>query len=291
MEGCRSGLTGGPGKTVCRKAPWVRIPPSPPRQFFIGATRLTESKLRPECLSKNRQQGGFLLKYGNMEKDIILKVENLNVAFGEEKVIEDLSFDLEEKELLVILGPNGAGKSTHLKTLLGLVPYEGKIQWKDSVHIGYVPNEFVIPDNLPLNLREFFQFKKDSPEKIYKALEWVGIKSSDKILEKKLYTLSSGQLRRTLIAWAMSDDPDIIFLDEPMLFIDIHGRETIYDSLVRIWEEKKQSIILVSHEVGEVCKKADKVLALNKRKLFYGPPKEIITPQNLAKIYGSPISL
>ena len=226
-----------------------------------------------------------------MEKNIILKVENLNVDFGEDKVIEDLSFDLKEKELLVVLGPNGAGKSTLLKTLLGLIPYQGNIQWSNSVHIGYVPNEFVIPENLPLNLKEFFQFKKDSTEKIFQALKWVGIEPSEKILEKKLYTFSSGQLRRTLIAWAMSDEPDVLFLDEPMLYIDIHGRETIYDSLVKIWEEKRQSIILVSHEIGEICKKADKILALNKRKLFYGSPSEIITSQNLAKIYGSPISL
>ena len=89
----------------------------------------------------------------------------------------------------------------------------------------------------------------------------------------------------------MSDEPNILFLDEPMLCIDIHGRETIYDSLVKLWEEKKQSIILVSHEIGEVCKKADKILALDKRKLFYGSPEEVITPQNLAKIYGSSISL
>ena len=191
----------------------------------------------------------------------------------------------------MVLGPNGAGKSTLLKTLLGLIPYQGKIQWRDSVHIGYVPNEFVVPENLPLNLKEFFQFKKDTPEKIFQALKWVGIEGSEKILKKKLYTFSSGQLRRTLIAWAMSDEPDVLFLDEPMLYIDIHGRETIYDSLVKIWEEKEQSIILVSHEIGEICKKADKILALNKRKLFYGTPEEIINPQNLAKIYGSPISL
>ena len=76
-----------------------------------------------------------------------------------------------------------------------------------------------------------------------------------------------------------------------MLGIDIHGRETIYDSLVKLWQKKNQSIILVSHEIGEVCKKADKILALNKRKLFYGLPTKVITPQNLAKIYGSSILL
>jgi len=115
-----------------------------------------------------------------MEKDIILKVENLNVDFGEERVIEDLSFDLKEKEFLVILGPNGGGKTTLLKTLLGLIPYHGQIQWRDNIHIGYVPNEFVIPKNLPLNLKEFFQFKKNSTEEIFQA--WQKIVRADNFL-------------------------------------------------------------------------------------------------------------
>jgi zinc transport system ATP-binding protein len=225
-----------------------------------------------------------------MSEDV-LQVKNLNVEFDREQVLENISFDLHEKELLVILGPNGAGKSTLLRTLLGLVPFRGQIQWRKDVHLAYVPDEFIIPEGLPLSLKELFRFKKIHPEKILQALEGVGIEASGKFLEKRLDTFSSGQLRRTLIAWAMSDRPDVILLDEPMLYIDIHGRETIYDSLVRLWEEEKQSIILVSHEIGEVCKKADKILALNKRKLFYGKPEEIITPENLAKIYGSPISL
>jgi len=232
-----------------------------------------------------------------MANSLILKVKNLNVELDGERVLEDLSFDLKKKEILVILGPNGAGKSVLLRTLLGLLPFEGKISWVSpsqhfkNIHIGYVPESFVVSKTLPLSVKEFFQFKPVSQKAILEALSWVGIKASKKFLEKRLGTLSSGQLRRTLIAWAMVDEPDVILLDEPMVGIDIHGRKTIYDSLVKFWQKKNQTIILVSHEIGEVCKKADKILALNKRRLFYGKPEEIITPQNLAKIYGSAISL
>lgn len=221
----------------------------------------------------------------------ILKVKNLNVELGSEKIIEDLSFELGEKEILVILGPNGAGKSVLLRTLLGLIPYNGKIIWGKKVHIGYVPEDFVVSKTLPLSIEEFFGFKNQNLSKISQIFEKVGIKISKKFLQKRLGTLSSGQLRRTLIAWALVDNPNVIFLDEPMVGIDIRGRKTIYDSLVELWQEKNQSIILVSHEISEVCKKADKVLALNKRKLFYGLPEEVITPHNLAKIYGIAISL
>jgi len=223
--------------------------------------------------------------------EVILKVKNLNVELGKEKVLEDLSFDLEEKEILVILGPNGAGKSVLLRTLLGLHPFKGEIIWKRNVHIGYVPDDFDVPPDLPLNVKEFFYFKKTNSSQISAAFQWVGMKNPPDFLEKRLGTLSRGQLRRTVIAWVLVDKPSIILLDEPMVGIDIQGRESIYNSLVRVWQKQNQAIILVSHEIGEVVKKADKVLALNKKKLFYGKPEEIITPQNLAKIYGSAISL
>ncbi|KPK78844.1 MAG: hypothetical protein AMJ89_00215 [candidate division Zixibacteria bacterium SM23_73] len=226
-----------------------------------------------------------------MKNNLILEVRNLNVELGGEKILEDLSFDLGNKEILVILGPNGAGKSVLLRTLLGLHSFTGQIQWQENVHIAYVPESFDVSPGLPLSVKEFFQFKKTDSQKIIKSLQCVGIMGFSKFLEKRLGTLSSGQLRRALIAWALVDKPDVILLDEPMVGIDIHGRETIYDSLVKFWQKKNQTIILVSHEIGEVCKKANKVLALNKRKLFYGKPKEIITPQNLAKIYGSTISV
>jgi zinc transport system ATP-binding protein len=221
----------------------------------------------------------------------VLKVKNLRVEFNEERVLENLSFDLKEKEILVILGPNGAGKSVLLRTLLDLVPFEGKISWRENIHRGYVPEEFTVSKNLPLSIEEFFGFKKVNLSEISEALRWAGIEASARFLKKRLGTLSSGQLRRTLIAWVMADLPDVILLDEPMVGIDVHGRETIYDSLVKLWQKRKQTIILVSHEIGEVCKRADKVLALNKKILFYGKPEKVITPQNLAKIYGGAISL
>lgn len=221
---------------------------------------------------------------------LILEVENLNVSLSGERVLEDLSFKLEKKEVLVILGPNGAGKTVLLRTLLGLVPFEGRIAWGKGIKIGYVPEGLTAPQNLPLNVSEFFGFKGEYSQKILQALSWVGMKDAS-LLGKRLDALSFGQFKRILIAWALIDDPQVLLLDEPLIGLDIHGRETIYDSLVKLWQEKNQTIILVSHEIGKVCKKADRVLALNKKKLFSGSPEEVVTPKNLAKIYGHAVSL
>jgi zinc transport system ATP-binding protein len=225
-----------------------------------------------------------------MAKNLLLEVENLSVSLSEEKVLEDLSFELERKEILVILGPNGAGKTVLLRTLLGLVPFEGQISWEKGTKIGYVPEGLTAPQNLPLNVSEFFGFKNYFPKDVFQALSWVGMKNFS-LSEKRLDALSFGQFKRILIAWALIDNPRVLLLDEPLIGLDIHGRETIYDSLVKLWQEKKQSVILVSHEIGEVCKKADKILALNKKILFYGPPEKVVTSKNLAKIYGHSVSL
>jgi len=63
----------------------------------------------------------------------------------------------------------------------------------------------------------------------------------------------------------MIDEPKVLLMDKAMVGIDIYGRKTIYDSLVKLWQEKNQTIILVSHEIGEVCKRVDKIIDLNKR--------------------------
>jgi len=92
----------------------------------------------------------------------ILEVKKLSVSFNNEKVLDNLSFNLKEKENLVIIGPNGAGKSVLLKALLGIVPFQGKrkIKWKADVKIGCVPQKFLPEKNIPLSIKEFFKFKQ-----------------------------------------------------------------------------------------------------------------------------------
>ncbi len=225
-----------------------------------------------------------------MAENLLLEVENLSVFLGGEKVLDDIGFELKEKEILVVIGPNGAGKTVLLRTLLGLLSFKGKLFRKEGIKIGYVPEGLTAPQNLPLNVKEFFGFKNFSSKETLKALDWVGMRSFP-LLNKRLDTLSFGQFKRMLIAWALVDEPQLLFLDEPLIGLDIHGRQTIYDSLVKLWQERNQSVILVSHEIGAVCKKADRILALNKKILFYGPPEKVVTPSNLAKIYGHAVSL
>jgi zinc transport system ATP-binding protein len=209
-----------------------------------------------------------------MENDLILKVKHLNVVRDGEEIIKDLTFEVKERETLIILGPNGAGKSTLLRTLLGLLPYSGEIIWSTK-SISYLPPQ------------EFFRFKNVSHEKILNIFSAVGLESS--LLERRFGAVSTGQFQRMLIAWALVDEPRVLLFDEPTSGIDVGGQETIYSLLHKFWLERNLTILLVTHDLNIVWEHGDNVLCLNKRTLCYGKPKEVVTPEALENIYGTGI--
>ena len=97
-------------------------------------------------------------------KEPVLKVKNLNVKLDSEEIIKGLSFEVREGDVLTILGPNGAGKTVLLKTLVGIFPYKGKIEWRKGVRIGYVPQRVPFVKDIPINVEEFFLLKTTSEE-------------------------------------------------------------------------------------------------------------------------------
>lgn len=221
-----------------------------------------------------------------MEKTI-LKVKNLTVELDNEKIIDNLSFEVKEKETLVILGPNGAGKTILLRTLLGFLPYQGEIKWKSGIRIGYVPQRLPFIKDFPISVREFFGLKKIPEQEISGVLD--SVRLGKDILKKKTSELSSGQFQRILISWALVGNPQVLLFDEPTAGIDIGGEETIYTLLEKIQKERKTTLFLVTHDLNVVYQKATNVLCLNKKMLCYGVPKEILTPQHLSQLFGGEI--
>lgn len=225
-------------------------------------------------------------------KNLILEVKNLNVVLDGEKVIDNLSFEVFEGEVLTILGSNGAGKTVLLKTLLGFLPYEGVIVWHHKPRIGYLPQgltQMKVKD-FPLTVQDFFALKNPLPttKKIIEFLHLVGLEKE--ILSKTSGNLSGGQFQRMLVAWVLISDPQIIFFDEPTTGIDIGGGETIYSLLRAIWQKEKITIFLVTHDLNIVYKYSTNVLCLNRKGHHcFGEPKEILSTEKLEQIFGSEI--
>ncbi|MEM1574432.1 MAG: metal ABC transporter ATP-binding protein [Nitrososphaerota archaeon] len=220
--------------------------------------------------------------------EVILKVKNLNVELNGEKILENLSFEVKEGEVLAILGPNGAGKTVLLKTLLKLFPYKGEIEWKSGIKIGYVPQRLPFIKDIPISVKEFFKLKNASENEAKNILNLIGLE--EKILEKKIGDLSSGQFQRILVGWALVLSPQVLLFDEPMAGIDIGGQESIYYLLEKLRKEKNLTILLVTHDLSLVYTLADNCLCLNKKILCYGAPKKL-TPGLLSQLYGGEIKI
>jgi zinc transport system ATP-binding protein len=222
-----------------------------------------------------------------MENEFILKVRNLNVRLDHQSIIENLSFEVKRGDALTILGPNGAGKSVLLKTLLGLVPYKGEIEWAKAIKIGYVPQRLPFIKDIPLSIKDFFNLK-GSPEKEMEAvLTSVGFKED--FSRRKIGDLSSGQFQRVLIAWGLVRNPQVLLFDEPTTGVDVSAEETIYNLLAKLKGERDLTILLVTHDLSVVYKFSTDVICLNRQPICYGPPQEVLTPESLQRLYGGEV--
>jgi zinc transport system ATP-binding protein len=216
---------------------------------------------------------------------LLLKVSRLRVQLDGATILEDVSFELHEGETLVILGPNGAGKTVLLKALLGILPHEGEVAWRERTRIGYVPQKVAVGRDLPVTVADFFRLKNVASPAAAGLLEQVGI-ADHAFLETQLGLLSSGHLQRVLIAWALADDPNAILFDEPTAGVDITGEDAIHGFLHRRQAENRAATILVTHDLSAVYDEATRVLCLNRKRYCYGPPQEVLDPRILREIYG-----
>lgn len=216
----------------------------------------------------------------------ILNVSNLTVKISNQPIIDNLNFKIKRGITLAIVGPNGAGKTTLFRALLNLVPYSGKIEWTGKLKIGYVPQILSVRD-IPISVKEFLSFKNESAQDIKAVLAAVGLNSE--VVDKSVSTLSGGQMRRVLIAWAIVDKPDVLLFDEPTSGVDLDSEEAIYGMLRSLTVKNEITLLLISHDLHIVREYSDYALALNKCLVFFGESKEVMNPATQKLIYGEPI--
>lgn len=217
-----------------------------------------------------------------------LEVKNVSVKIKNEEVLRNVSFAVEKGETVAIIGPNGAGKTTLLKTLLGFLACQGTVRFEGKPVVGYVPQRIDIDRDLPLTVREFLnlvpQFSQKPRNTPKQVLGFVNLQES--FLLRSISTLSTGEFQRILIAFALMNQPDVLLFDEPTASIDIAGQGTIYELLHRLQDIQHFALILISHDLTMVYRYADKVLCLNRTQICFGVPQEVLTPEELRKVYG-----
>ncbi|MBI2635243.1 MAG: metal ABC transporter ATP-binding protein [Parcubacteria group bacterium] len=225
-------------------------------------------------------------------KNNILEVRDLSVSFGNQEILRDISFSVNESDFLAIVGPNGAGKTVLFQALMGLIPFDGEVKWRPGIKVGYVPQKLMDKAELPLTVKEFFVLK--SKNLFFKDKQLLNsitheLKSTDLsegILNQRLVNLSRGELQRVLISWAILGHPQVLLFDEPTAGIDIAGEENVYNMLHKLQDERGITIIMISHALNVVFRYANNVLCLNKERLCYGEPKYALTSEQIKRLYG-----
>ncbi|MBM3270409.1 MAG: metal ABC transporter ATP-binding protein [Candidatus Sericytochromatia bacterium] len=222
----------------------------------------------------------------------VLEVRDLTVRLGGETLLDDVTFTVDRATILAVVGPNGAGKTTLFKALLGLVPYTGHVAWAPGARVVYVPQRFTVPAAMPLTVTEFFLLASPRfwlPDRQFVAhltheLDLLGLPPH--VLDRPVGVLSSGQLQRLLVSWALLEHPDVVLFDEPTASVDAGFGQTVYAIMRRICRERGATVLLISHDLNVVSTCADRVLCLNRRLLCTGPPAETLTPAALERLFG-----
>jgi zinc transport system ATP-binding protein len=229
----------------------------------------------------------------------IVEIDKLSYAYSGNLVLDNISFTIDEGDILGIIGPNGAGKTTLFSCMLGLLEdYTGTIKIlgedikkknsKVFKGIGYIPQKKTIEQNFPATVEEIVSLGitttgKTSKEKIDLALETIGLLTQK---DRRVGELSGGQQQRVLIAKAMVNDPKLLILDEPVTGIDLEMQNKFYSLLKKLNQENKITIIWASHDLDAVNRLATSVACINRSMFFHGKTYEFFENPDLLKAYS-----
>lgn len=224
----------------------------------------------------------------------MIEIEAVSKSYGNVKAVDNLSITISDATFMGLLGPNGAGKTTLIRMLIGLIDSdEGKIMIDNNVvsrdnqslkkKIGVVPQHINLDKELSVKENLIFSgmlYKMEQELIKKKVAELIEVMDLVKAEDRVCKHLSGGMKRKLMIAKALIHDPQIIFLDEPSVGIDLKARREIWDILKRMNSDGK-TILMTTHYIEEAEYLCDKVSLMNEGKIFYCD-----TPYNLIERIG-----
>ena len=227
-----------------------------------------------------------------------LSVQDLCVTKDAEVILDHVSFHMHCGELIALIGPNGAGKSSLFKSILGQMPHSGTISYENAQgeslrpRIGYVPQSPTFDPADPMSVLDLFSTAisrwpaflctpRKLRERITTCLSRV---NGQDMIDKRVGSLSGGELQRVLLAMALEPMPNILILDEPMSGVDVAGEEQLLELLDNIRRKYDLSILLSTHDFNTL-KNVDKVILLRKRVLRQGSPLLVLSSPEFRALF------
>ena len=213
---------------------------------------------------------------------VVARLEEVSKSYGAIKALDRLSLEIRAGELLALLGPNGAGKTTALKLLLGLArPASGRVRVFDAdpqrpesrVRVGAMLQVARVPETL--RVREHLDLFSSYYPKPLAREEILALAGLTAVKDRLFGELSGGERQRVLFALALCGDPDLLFLDEPTVGLDVEARRALWGEIRKLIARGK-TVLLTTHYMEEADALADRVVVINKGSVAReGTPAEI----------------
>ncbi len=218
----------------------------------------------------------------------LIEITNLKVQYGSKIVLQDMNLSVADGEIVTIVGPNGSGKTTLFKAIIGTAPIStGKVKLRSNLKIGYVPQQLIIDQSLPITVERFLKVaQKTTANALEKALNLVGVED---ILKFQMSNLSGGELQRVLLARALIGEPDVLLLDEATRGLDQPGVATFYRKVDDIRKNTDCTVLMISHDLHVVMSASDRVICLNGHICCEGAPDSVASSPEYKALFGSDV--
>ena len=228
--------------------------------------------------------------------DAAIELRNVTKTFGQTTAVKDLNLTVPNGGLYGFIGPNGAGKTTTIRLILSIfLPDSGEISvlghssaLRARSRIGYLPEERGVYRKMRVGafLKYIAGLKgvKDLniDKTIRASLERVGLGGTER---RRCEELSKGMLQKVQLLAAVIHKPDLLILDEPTNGMDLSSKSAILDLIAHLHEEDRITIVMVSHLLDDVANTVRRIAIVDRDVLLVGTTGEVLTPENLSRIY------
>jgi NitT/TauT family transport system ATP-binding protein len=214
------------------------------------------------------------------DENLVIRVENISKLFRTPdeqaiRALQDISLNVAYGEFVTVVGPSGCGKSTLLKLIAGFsAPSSGRIMYQNeevrglNTKVGYVPQEsklfpwLTVEENVGFGLDSKRYPRQKRENQVRYFINLAGLSGFEKYYPAQL---SGGMSKRASIVRALAYEPPVILMDEPFGPLDAQTRMVLQDELLKIWEQKRQTIVFVTHDLVEAVALADRVVVMTHR--------------------------
>jgi ABC-2 type transport system ATP-binding protein len=219
----------------------------------------------------------------NTAQDLtVASLESVNKNYSDVRALRGVNFQVRAGEVVALLGPNGAGKTTAVKLLLGLMPpNSGKVRVfggdptnpENRMRTGAMLQVGRVPETL--RVREHIDLFSTYYQRSLPLQEVLAATGLEKLRDRKYAELSGGQKQRVLFALAICGDPDLLFLDEPTVGLDVEARRMLWDEIRQLVDRGK-TVLLTTHYLQEADALADRIAVIHQGEIIaQGTPAEI----------------